>query len=310
MPAPRTTRLAALAAALLLPAAISACGGGGSPAGPASGSPTVSGTAGPSSAAPGATASGGTSGGASGGPAATTPATVQASVYFLDGEHLSPAHRRVVPPGTAAGAVRALLTGPSAAERAAGRGTAIPPGTALRGLSVHAATATVDLSGRFDDGGGSASLRARLAQVVFTVTQYPAIQRVSFALDGKPVKVFGGEGLILDHPVNRADFEDVTPAVLVESPALGDTVRSPLRVRGTANVFEARFRLRLTDASGHTVADVPVQATSGTGTRGSFDVTLRFPGARTGRGLLTAYYSSPKDGSPVTVARVPVELTR
>jgi hypothetical protein len=226
----------------------------------------------------------------------------------MDGEHLSAAHRRVVPPGTAAGAVRALLAGPSTLERSAGRRTAIPTGTVLRGLSVHGKTATVDLSGRFDDGGGSLSLQSRLAQVVFTVTQYPSIQQVSFALESKPVKVFGGEGLILDYPVNRADFEQLSPAVLVESPAIGDTVRSSLRVWGTANVFEARFQLRLTDPSGRTVADTPVQATSGTGTRGRFDVTIRYPGTQAGQGRLMAYYFSPKDGSPVTVARIPVTL--
>lgn len=153
-------------------------------------------------------------------------------------------------------------------------------------------------------------MQSRLAQVVFTVTQYSNVTQVSFALDGKPVKVFGSEGLLLGHPVNRSDFEQLSPAILVESPATGDTVHSPLRVWGTANVFEGSFQLRLTDPSGRTVADTPVQAASGTGTRGSFDATIRYPATQPGQGRLTAYYLSAKDGSQVTVAQIPVIFAR
>jgi hypothetical protein len=311
----------AATAAILLSLAAAGCGGNGGTGGstpsgqPTEPSPSTSATPSPggTTASPGGT----TSPDASPSVPSTATArptgtarTVQARVYFMDGEHMSAAHRPVTPPATAAGAIRALLAGPSAAERSAGRTTAIPVGTALRSMAVRGTTATVDLSGRFDDGGGSLSMQARLAQVVFTATQYASIQKVSFAMDGKPVEVFGGEGIILDHPVGRADFEDLSPAVLVESPTIGNTVHSPLRVWGSANVFEARFRLRLTDASGRAVADVPVQATSGTGTRGTFDVTIPYRLSGAGQGYLTAYYDSPKDGSEVTVARIPLTLGR
>lgn len=282
----------------------------------------------PSGSSAGARSSGGTSGGASGAPAAsasraTTPAapgtsrsgatavkTVRTAVYFLHGEHVSPAPRSVTAPATATAAVRALLAGPDGYEARHGRTTAVPSGTRLRSLVIRDHVATVDLSGRYDDGGGSLSMHERLAQVVFTVTRFPTVRKVAFEIDGKPVRHFGGEGIVLNGPVGRADFESVSPAVLVESPLIGDAVRTPVRVWGSANTFEAQFRLKVTDTAGRTAADVLVRATSGTGTRGTFDVVFPYKAARSGPGLLTAYFMSPADGRPVTVDTVPLTVNR
>ncbi|WP_432135363.1 GerMN domain-containing protein [Streptomyces sp. bgisy154] len=304
--------LAALPLASLT-ACDSSSGGSTSPTGPpkASRSPSPATTGVPS---PSATASSrprtGTASPSTSRPATPAPARVATAVYFLHGEHVSAAPRTVTAPATAAGALRALLAGPSGYERHNGRTTAIPSGTALRSIAVHDRVATVDLSGRYDDGGGTLSMRARLAQVVFTVTRYPTIDKVSFRLDGKPVTAFGGEGILLNHPVGRADFEDVSPAVLIESPLIGQSVGTPVRVWGSANTFEAEFRLKVTDVSGRVAADVRVMATSGTGTRGTFDVRFPYRAARSGAGLLTAYYLSPEDGRPVTVDTVPLTVNR
>ncbi|HEY5836170.1 Gmad2 immunoglobulin-like domain-containing protein, partial [Streptomyces sp.] len=240
----------------------------------------------------------------------TTPARIRTAVYFVQAGKLSAAPRTVAAPATAAGALRALLAGPNAYERAHGRGSAIPSHTNLRSLAVTARVATVDLSGRYDDGAAGPSARQRLAQVVFTATRFPGIEKVRFAVDGRAVTAFGAQRIPLGRPVGRADFEDVSPAVLTESPLMGETVRTPVRVRGTANTFEAVFRLRVTDAAGRVAADVQVQATSGTGTRGTFDVTFPFHATSSGPGTLTAYYVSPADGRNVTVQRVPLDLNR
>ena len=85
---------------------------------------------------------------------------------------------------------------------------------------------------------------------------------------------------------------------------------SPLRVTGTANVFEAAFSVQVVDAAGVTVVDQQVQATSGTGTRGTFDVTLKFQPTVAGPGTLTVYYDSAKDGSKVIVDTIPIVLTK
>jgi spore germination protein GerM len=52
----------------------------------------------------------------------------------------------------------------------------------------------------------------RLAQVVYTLMQFPSVKAVNFSLDGKPVTVFGSEGIVLDHPQERSDYEDVAPS--------------------------------------------------------------------------------------------------
>lgn len=242
------------------------------------------------------------------GPTTETGAVVAGSVYFLRGEKLVPARRELTGPGVAAGAVRALLAGPSAAERAAGMASTVPEGSELRGVNLAGGTATVDLTGRFASGGGSLSMMGRLAQLVFTLTQFDSVERVELRLDGEPVRVFGGEGIVLDRPQTRADYEDLAPQVLVESPVHGATVTSPLRVYGSANVFEAQFSVRVTDAAGKTLVEQQVMATSGTGTRGTFDTTLRFTAASPGPAKVVAWYDSPKDGSEVVVSETAVTL--
>jgi spore germination protein GerM len=42
--------------------------------------------------------------------------------------------------------------------------------------------------GRHGDGGGSLSMRARLAQVVFAATRFPSMRKAIFRLGGKTVK--------------------------------------------------------------------------------------------------------------------------
>ena len=243
-------------------------------------------------------------------PSAAPSAVVAGSVYFLRGEELVAARRDLSGPGVAASAVRALLAGPSAAEQRAGMASSVPSGTELRGVSLAGGTATVDLTGRFASGGGTLSMTSRLAQVVFTLTQFATVERVEFRMDGVPVRAFGGEGIVLDRPQTREDYENLTPAVLVESPLFDTAVKSPLRVHGSANVFEATFFLRVTDSTGRSLVEQRVMATSGTGTRGTFDVTLRFTVAAPGPGKVVAWYDSAEDGREVVVSETPVRLTR
>lgn len=239
--------------------------------------------------------------------ASTSPtATLAVSLYFLRGEDVGVAHR-TIPYTLATGstAMKLLVAGPNAAEKAAGLGTTIPTETEFLGLVIKNGIATVDLSSTYASGGGSLSMFTRLAEVVYTLTQFPTVKGVNFRLDGKKVTVFSSEGIVLDHPQTRTDYEDVTPAILVESPAVGDTVSSPMRLKGTANVFEAVFRMKLTDANGKVLAKGMVQATSGTGTRGTFSTLVLFA-PTTSTGTLIVYEVSMKDGSAVNVVRIPL----
>lgn len=241
----------------------------------------------------------------------TRAAPTELRIYFVRDEKVGAAGREVE--GTKAvgtAAVRALLEGPTADERAAGLVTAVPEGTTLRDLSIADGVATVDLSRAFNEGGGSVSMLLRVAQVVYTLTHFATVERVRFRIEGRPVNAIGGEGVVVDPPVDRADFEDQTPPILVESPTPGETVSSPLRVSGTANTFEATLNLRVLDRGGKVLYDGFATATSGSGTRGTFDVPIEFAVAADGVGTLVAYERSAEDGSEIHIVRVPVNLRR
>jgi hypothetical protein len=107
--------------------------------------------------------------------------------------------------------------------------------------------------------------------------------------------------------MTRKDMEEWTPAILVESPVVGEAVRSPIRARGTANTFEANFILRL-EARGKKLAERFVTATSGSGERGTFDATIAAPAGTTGPVTLVAFEPSAEDGRPQHVVRIPLRL--
>lgn len=248
-------------------------------------------------------------------PAASGTTIVRAYFYlgsFTDNAGLVPVLREV--PKTqavATAAVRALLAGPNDKELGARPAmyTTVPDGTRLLGLSVDKGVATVNLSKEFESGGGSASILGRLAQVVYTLTQFSTVDKVLFQLDGKPVTVFSSEGVVLDHAVTRADYRDQLPAIFADRPAWGAAIGNPARVAGLANVFEAQFKVRLLDASGGILVDSPVMATCGTGCWGTFDVTLSYDVTKAQWGTLRVFDLSEKDGSAIAVTEYPVWLT-
>jgi len=247
----------------------------------------------------------------SGGTSTDTTQPQFVRVYFVRGEYLGVALRQIEPTqAVATASVRELLLGPSAAEQGWGLSTQIPMGTELLRVTIASGTARVDLSGEFDDGGGTMSMGLRLGQVVYTLTQFATVQRVEFYMNGDRVDTFSGEGIILTSPQTRADYEDVTPAILVEQPTPGATVASPVRLWGTANTFEATFMVKIEDAQGSVLTEVPATATSGTGTRGTFDVSVPFALMNPGAGAVTVYESSAENGSPINVVTIPVTLAR
>lgn len=203
-----------------------------------------------------------------GGTKTVTTPSVQARIYLLRDGRVAPV-ARTVPSLESPDLTMALLDGPTRAERAIGLTTAIPKGTGL-----------------------TKSNPLELAQFTYTLSQ---------ANPAAPVKI-GGKSY------TRADFEDQTPAILVESPLPFAAVRSPLHMTGTANTFEATFQYELKDAAGKVIAEHFVTATSGSGLRGTFDVTIPFTVATAGRGTLTVFEVSAKDGSRVNQVDLPLTL--
>ncbi|MDF1597670.1 MAG: GerMN domain-containing protein [Acidimicrobiia bacterium] len=213
--------------------------------------------------------------------------------------------------GVAAAAMEALLKGPTGEEATSipALSTTIPSDARFLGVRVSDGVATVNLSKEFESGGGTFSMGARLAQVVYTLTQFPTIDEVAFELDGERVTVFSSEGLVIDEPLGRADQQEFLPAVFVDSPAYAGSVADPARITGVSNVFEARFTIAIVDNDGLILAEEPVQASCGTGCWGSFDVTIDYDVDEAQMGGVIVWVYSPKDGSQIDVREYPVWLT-
>ncbi len=115
----------------------------------------------------------------------TEAAAAEVRVYFVRDEKVAAAGRTVTAPAVARAAVEALLEGPDSFETGIGMTSQIPPGTELLGLDIHGGVATVDLSAEFSSGGGSLSMGLRVAQVLFTLTQFDTVDAVSILLEGE-----------------------------------------------------------------------------------------------------------------------------
>jgi germination protein M len=229
----------------------------------------------------------------------TRPAPKRTSsvlVYFLRDGKVAAARRSVSYTGRVEGAaVRAVMAGPNPTESDAGLATGIGSETRLVSLAIVDGSARIALAQPETDEDEPSGAWA-VAQIVYTLTQFPSVRGVVFADTRVP-----GQGL------TRADMEDFTPAILVESPVVGETVTAPIRVTGTANTFEANFILRL-EARGKKLAERFVTATSGSGQRGTFDATIAAPAGTSGPVTLVAFEPSAEDGRPQNVVRIPLRV--
>jgi Sporulation and spore germination/Immunoglobulin-like domain of bacterial spore germination len=206
------------------------------------------------------------------------------SVYFLRDGQVAAAHRVVPATQQVAGAaLEALFKGPKKSEHAAHLATAIPKSLTFNNLAVASGTAHVDLSRKPSSGAE--------AQIVYTLTQFPTVRSVRI----------GSKRL------TRKSFERYTPAILLEQPVVGERVSSPVELRGTANTFEGRFQMELR-AGGRRLAKHRIRASSGTGTRGTFDTSIAFQIRKPTAAVLLVYERSPQNGRPIHVVRIPLQL--
>jgi hypothetical protein len=187
------------------------------------------------------------------------------------GPFLAPVSRNVSGPG---GAVEALLNGLTPSEIDLGISTEVPPDSALLGIDVTEGVATVDVSSQFSDGGDVFSMRARLAQLVFTITGTdPAINGVRLEVESKPAQVFLGADQMASDLMTRQEFRDLVPGILVEVPGFDDWSPPPLTIAGITSDSVADFHLEILDSEGNLVTAALVQTYDEAGWR-HFEVTF------------------------------------
>jgi hypothetical protein len=233
-------------------------------------------------------------------------------IWFLerDSERLTPVTIDATDLGDT---LTALLGGPDPQAQPHLTST-IPAETRLQGLRIDDGVLTIDLSRQFTTGGGSLSMMARVAEVVFTATEIAAVDGVNLSIDGEPLTVLGGEGIILDRPQHRDDWLDFQPFVMVDSPQPGTEVSSPVLVSGTNSTFENTVDIEISDDSGRVLARTfsmgrgPIHDSSGTPVWGAFATSVGIDPGVARSGVVTAFETSPEDGSRRAVFTVPVRF--
>jgi hypothetical protein len=221
-------------------------------------------------------------GGKSSSPPTTSPTTTGGAartvdLYYLRGNALVPLKASIPEtPAIATASVQKLLEEPPS-----GLHTAIPPGTTLESIAVSGGRATV----RFSTGEMTHSAEG---QIVYTLTQFPTITSV----DGGPFET----------PASRSDYADLTPRapIFVAEPQRDSSVPSPIHASGTADVFEGTLAVDVW-SNGKRLRTQTIQATSGTGTRGTWSASIQVPA---GPAKLVFYEPSAENGAPLHATTV------
>jgi spore germination protein GerM len=253
----------------------------------------------------------------------TTPPTVAtanvAGIYFMydqpaDGPYVAPIARYLAAPATPEDAVDLLLTGLTPVEEAQipPFSSEVPAGTTRNGpIDVAAGVATVDVSGNFDDGGGSATMFARLGQLTFTLAAFPTIDTVMLELDGVPVTTFSSEGIDIAAGMDRDYFlgTGVVSENLVDSPASWQYVSSLIQVTGIARAFEATVDWALYDRDGTQLISGFVTASIGAPDWGGFSISIPYAVDELQVGTLQVWETSAKDGSRTFLRETTLWLT-
>ncbi len=146
-------------------------------------------------------------------PTPTTAATANRfTLFFVTGLSLVTVDRGGPTAVSPTAAIRALLRGPSESEAASGLRSLIPSDASVRGVSVRDGVATLRLEGQFVDDADATARGLALAQLVYTATAIPGIDRVRLRLGGKLVALPRGDGELTNGPVGRGDYpEPVQP---------------------------------------------------------------------------------------------------
>jgi hypothetical protein len=134
------------------------------------------------------------------------------AVWFVDNNGLlARGERPLEAPVTVQAILSALLLGVTDAEANNGLRSNITSGTKLLGVEGPAdGLVTVNFSGEFLTVSRELQ-RLALAQVVFTATGLPNVDRVLFEFDGRPVEVPGRGDAVTSSPLTRADFAQFDP---------------------------------------------------------------------------------------------------
>jgi spore germination protein GerM len=136
-------------------------------------------------------------------------AVVQLYLFDPDSSALVPVTRQVSAAGIEAVAAE-LEAGPTASESFLGLRSALSDIDAIEGADIDGSTALVDLGDSFTTLGGSDQIIA-IAQLVYTVTERPNLDRLVVSVNGENVEVPRDDGTLTRDPLTRTDYRSFSP---------------------------------------------------------------------------------------------------
>lgn len=104
-------------------------------------------------------------------------------------------------------AIKSLVKGPTATEKAKGVYSELPVGTTILAIDEFPDKAIVNLSNSFQTGGGTDSLYKRLYQLIKT-SKINSKVPVYLYINGQKADVIGGDGIMLTQPLNDRSLDD------------------------------------------------------------------------------------------------------
>jgi hypothetical protein len=241
-------------------------------------------------------------------------AGVSAMVYLFRNGELAPVHRVEVLGENSIfeATLDDLLKPPRDGETAAGYTSELRPETTRTDkvdLDPQTDTATVSLSRQFRSSDAEVQAR-RMAQIVFTLTQFPAIKQVAFTLDGDAIPALSGGGRQLDRAATRDDYPTLTPKILVESPAAWSEVTTPIELRGNAEVTAGSYFYRLVDRDGQVLAEGELALRGRGEQRRTFSASIEYLLDVAGRGALVVFERLPDQTRERNTFAIPLDLRK
>ena len=107
-------------------------------------------------------------------------------------------------------AVEELIKGPDSAEQSGGLLSLIPPESKILDVKLENGILYLDFDEAIESGGGIQDMKTRLAQIVYTATQYTAVSKVRFLINGNQIKSFSGEGITeVEKPLTNPIFRNL-----------------------------------------------------------------------------------------------------
>ena len=100
-----------------------------------------------------------------------------------------------------------LIAGPLQEEIGHGYISCVPSEARVLDVRIKDRIIYLDFNKEIESGGGISEIKGRLAQIVFTATQFDIDAGVRILIEGKEIKSFSGEGITeVEKPMYRNDF--------------------------------------------------------------------------------------------------------